>query len=83
MPAGLKTDHPHVSRIDGVCGGEPIIDGLRVAVRHVAKLYNDGDTIAEIAESLNITEDQVVHGLSYYFDHRNEIDDLLSADAAA
>ena len=44
---------------EGVCGGEPIIDGLRVTVRHVATLHRRGESIIEIAESLGITEAQV------------------------
>ena len=39
MAAIAKTEHPHIVRREGVCGGEPIIDGLRVAVRQVAALY--------------------------------------------
>jgi len=69
----LKTDHPHITRREGVCGGEPIIDGLRVTVRHVATLYLHGETILEIAHALNLSEAQVFHGLSYFFDHREEI----------
>jgi uncharacterized protein (DUF433 family) len=52
MANGLKTEHPHIVRIEGVCGGEPVVDGLRVTVRHVATLHRRGDSILEIAESL-------------------------------
>jgi uncharacterized protein (DUF433 family) len=51
----VKTEHPHIVRLEGVCGGEPAIDGLRVTVRHVAPLYLQGETIQMIAESLNVT----------------------------
>ena len=73
METFLKTEHPHIVHRDGVCGGEPIIDGLRVTVRHVATLHLRGETILEIADALNLTEAQVFHGLSYFFDHRDEI----------
>ena len=76
----LKTEHPHITHREDVCGGEPIIDGLRVAVRQVATLYLRGETILEIAEALNITEAQVFHGLSYFFDHRAEITDLIARE---
>ena len=79
----LKTEHPHVARCDGVCGGEPIIDGLRVTVRHVATLYLRGETVLEIADALNVTEAQVFHGLSYFFDHRDEITDLIAKEEQA
>lgn len=83
METLLKTEHPHIVRRDGVCGGEPIIDGLRVAVRHVATLYLRGETVLQIADALNLTEAQVFHGLSYFFDHRQEITDLIARDEHA
>jgi len=30
MPDVVKTEHLHIVRLEGVCGGEPVIDGLRV-----------------------------------------------------
>lgn len=74
----VQTNHPHVVRVDGMCGGEPVIDGLRVTVRHVATLYLRGESIQEIANALDLTEAQVFHGLSYFFDHREEIMALIT-----
>jgi uncharacterized protein (DUF433 family) len=79
----FKTEHPHIVRIEGVCGGEPVIDGLRVTVRHVATLYLRGETLAEIAAALNVTESQTIHALSYYFDHRDEINALIAQEEHA
>jgi uncharacterized protein (DUF433 family) len=83
MAEALKTEHPHIVRLDGVCGGEPIIDGLRVPVRHVVTLHRHGETILEIAEALGITEAQVFHALSYFFDHRDEILALIAEEEQA
>jgi uncharacterized protein (DUF433 family) len=83
MSTVLATEHPHVIRREGVCGGEPIIDGLRVSVRQVATLYLRGETIPETAEALNLTEAQVFHGLSYFFDHREEIEALIAQEQDA
>ena len=83
MSESLKTEHPHIVRLEGVCGGEPIIDGLRVAVRHVVSLHQRGETIIEIAEALNISEAQVFHTLSYFFDHREEIMALIVQEEQA
>ena len=83
MATVVKTEHPHIVRLEGVCGGEPVIDGLRVTVRHVATLYRQGEGIAEIADALNLTEAQVFHGLSYYFDHRDEIGALMAQEEQA
>jgi uncharacterized protein (DUF433 family) len=73
MAEAVRTDHPHIVRREGLCGGEPVIDGLRVTVRHVAKLHQSGESIPDIAEALGITKDQVFHGLSNFADHREEI----------
>ncbi|QDV38368.1 DUF433 domain-containing protein [Tautonia plasticadhaerens] len=83
MSNAVKTDHPHIVRREGVCGGEPIVDGLRVAVRHVATLHRLGESIPEIVDSLGITEAQVFHSLSYYFDHQDEIDSLIAQEEQA
>ncbi len=83
MSLALKTEHPHIVRLEGVCGGEPVIDGLRVTVRHVATLYLRGETIQEMADALGLTEAQVFHALSYFFDHRDEITSLMAEEEQA
>lgn len=83
MATDIRTEHPHILKREGVCGGEPIIDGLRVAVRHVAVLYLQGESIPQIADTLNLTEGQVFHGLSYFFDHREEISALIAKEEQA
>jgi len=83
MAEVVKTEHPHIVRLQGVCGGEPVIDGLRVTVRHVVTLHRRGETIVEIAEALGITEAQVFHALSYFFDHREEILALIAQEEQA
>ena len=83
MPEIVKTEHPHIVRLPGVCGGEPVIDGLRVAVRHVAALHRRGETIPDITEALGLTEAQVFHALSYFFDHRDEILALIAEEEQA
>jgi uncharacterized protein (DUF433 family) len=83
MANTIKTDHPHVVRLEGVCGGEPIVDGLRVTVRQVATLHQRGESIQEIGEDLGLTEAQVYHALSYFFDHRDEINALIAQEEQA
>jgi uncharacterized protein (DUF433 family) len=56
---------------------------LRVTVRHVATLHRRGETILEIAEALGLTEAQVYHALSYFFDHREEILTLIAQQEQA
>ena len=79
----VDAEHPHILRIDAVCGGEPVIDGLRVTVRHVATLHRRGETILEIAESPGLSGAQVFHALSYFFDRRDEILALIFEEERA
>ncbi len=83
MSNAVRTEHPHIVRHEGVCGGEPVIDGLRVSVRQVATLQLRGETIPEVAEALGLTDAQVFHALSFYFDHRDEIDALMAQEEQA
>jgi uncharacterized protein (DUF433 family) len=83
MPDVVKTQHPHIVCIEGLCGGEPVIDGLLVTVRHVVTLHQRGEAIVDIAEALNISEAQVFHALSYFFDHRDEILALIAQEEQA
>lgn len=79
----VPTEHPHIVRREGVCGGEPLVDGLRVTVRHVATLHRRGEPLSDIAEDLGLTETQVFHALSYFFDHREEIEALIAEEEQA
>ncbi len=83
MANAVKTEHPHIVRLEGVCGGEPVIDGLRVAVRHVATLHLRGEPVPDIADALGLSEAQVYHALSYFCDHRDEIAALIAKEEQA
>jgi uncharacterized protein (DUF433 family) len=72
--ATVKTEHPHIVQDPRILGGEPIIAGQRVAVRHVVVAYLQGDTIEALMRSFDLTEAQVHDALSYYYDHKQEIE---------
>ena len=71
-----RTAHPHIVKIDGVCGGEAIIEGTRIAVWHVVGYYyNVGMSVeAILADWDYLAPAQVFDALAYYHDHREEID---------
>ena len=72
------TDHPHVARAKGVCGGEPVIHGTRIAVRIIAQNWRAGLSPEEIqAEYPRLTLAQVFDALSYAQDHPEEMDALI------
>src|ERR1700676_5390867 len=78
---GLPTEHPHIERRPGVCGGAPVIRGTRIAVRHVAVLYNEGATVAEVLATYPHLRASWVHdAMSYYLDHQEEIDRDIEAN---
>ncbi len=60
----------------GTCGGKPRIDGHRIKVSHIAVMYERlGMSPDEIVTELpTITLAQVHAALSYYYDHKQEID---------
>jgi uncharacterized protein (DUF433 family) len=70
-----KTEHPHIVRHPHICGGSPIIRGTRITVRLLATLIRGGATPEEIIRTYpQLGLAQVYDALSYYFDHRAEID---------
>lgn len=83
MSEAVKTEHPHIVQIPGVCGGEPVVDGLRVSVRQVVTLHQRAEAIVDVADALGISEAQVFHALSYFFDHRDEIMALIAREEEA
>jgi uncharacterized protein (DUF433 family) len=75
MSAEIATEHPHVIRRPDTCGGAPIIRGTRIAVRLIAELWNDGESVEEIVRTYTHLQPSWVHdAISYYLDHRAEID---------
>ena len=41
----IRTEHPHIVRIPGVRGGEPIIKGSTISVWIIASFHKTGDTV--------------------------------------
>jgi len=76
----MKTiaEHPYVAHVKGVCDGEPVIQGTRIAVRIIAQNWRGGLSPEEIqAEYPHLTLAQVFDALSYAQDHPEEMDALI------
>jgi uncharacterized protein (DUF433 family) len=70
-----KTEHPYIVRVQGVCGGQPIIKDSRLSVQHIAQMYKAGDTVDEILQAHpHVKAAAVYDALSYYLDHQAEIE---------
>ena len=75
MAAETPTEHAHVVRMPGVCGGSPLIRGTRITVRHVAVLMKAGESVDQIVQTFPHLKESWVHdAISYYLDHQPEID---------
>jgi uncharacterized protein (DUF433 family) len=72
----VPTEYPHIVRIEGVLGGQRVIEGTRIAVWHlVGYYYKVGMSVEDIlAEWDYLHPAQVFSALAYYHDHRAEID---------
>ncbi len=78
MATELKTEHPHIVRVPGVIGGEPVIAGTRVGVAFIARLTRAGEEPSEIIAAYpHLSPAAVYDAISYYLDHREEIDALI------
>ena len=69
------TDHPHIVS-DST--GEPMIHDTRVSVRAIVELWQIGIRPEDILDHLpHIGLAQVFDALSYYADHRDEVDHFI------
>lgn len=78
-----KTTYPHIVKVDGVLGGEAIIEGTRIAVWHiVGYYYKVGMSVEDILAEWNyLTPAQVFGALAYYHDNKEEIDAVRDANS--
>ena len=75
------TDHKFITRTPGIKGGEPTVAGTRVGVRDVVCTLRLGGHTPETlaAEAFpHLTLAQVYDALSYYHDHRAEMDEVIA-----
>jgi len=79
-----KLKHLYIERKKGVCGGEPVIKGTRISVSLIVELEQSGHSADEIVSMYpHITHAQVYDALSYYYDHKNEIDTIIMENKEA
>ena len=69
-----KTDHKYIVKDEAILSGEPIIKGTRTPVRAVVEMWRLGYQPEEIPNGLpHLSQAVVFDALSYYCDHRDEI----------
>ncbi len=68
----------YITQVPGVQGGEPCIRGTRTPVRSIVQYWQLGQSADAIVEGLpHLTLAQVFEAMSYYYDHRDQIDSLI------
>ncbi len=74
----------HIEISPGVCGGRPRIAGSRIRVQDVAILHEHlGQSPDEIVAAFpSITLADVHAALAFYFDHRDDVRQMIAADDA-
>jgi uncharacterized protein (DUF433 family) len=75
----VRTEHPHVVRIEGVHGGRPTIRGTGVSVQTIVEQTQLDRSPRQIVEDFEgvLTLAQVYDALSYYHEHEKEIEQYI------
>lgn len=73
-----RTEYPHIVRVEGLRGGQAVIEGTGLAVWNIVGYYYKlGMSVDEIVHEWNyLTFAQVLSALAYYHDHKAEIDQV-------
>ena len=75
----VEVSHPYIERVEGVHGGRPVIKGTRFPVSSIVQNHRRGLPVDEILREFpHLTPAQVYDALSFYYDHRAQIDQEIS-----
>ncbi len=73
-----------IVRVEGVCGGEPVVAGTRVPVRSVVLAYQEHHDLGRVHQAYpRVNVPSIRAALEYYEDHREEIDRLIEENERA
>ena len=79
QPVSAEVIHPYVECRPDVQGGRPIIKNSRFPVSSIVQNYRRGLSVEEILHEFPQLNPAEVHdALSYYYDHRAEIDQEIA-----
>ena len=75
MSTAVRNESPYITCVPDVCGGRPVVTGTRTSVRTIVGYYKMGLSLDEIIEGLpHLNPAQIFAALSYYYDHKAEIE---------
>src|SRR5438132_12154841 len=80
----ISWTYRYIVRSAGVRGGNPAVEGTRIAVHDVIGLLQNGETVDSLRQNCfpQLTRAQIYECLAYYEDHRGEIDLLVARQMA-
>ena len=78
--ATVSETYRYITRTPGIRGGNARVEGTRIGVHDVIGLLQNGETVDTITVTCfpDLTKAQIYECLSYYEDHRGEIDLLVA-----
>ncbi len=65
-----RTAHPYIVRDSAIYGGEPIVEGTRIGVRHIILLFQSGKDPEEIARIHRLSLAQVYDASTIFVTNR-------------
>lgn len=80
MVIDTRTEHPHIVRRNGAAGDRAVIAGTNLAVWFIIRQLRTGETPEAIVAAYsypNLTLASIHDAISYYHDHRDEIDPII------
>jgi uncharacterized protein (DUF433 family) len=80
-PGRVETEHPHIERVPGVRGGQPVIMGTRIPLWIIVDHFKMGRSLDYILENYDLTAEQVYDALSYYYEHTDEIEQAVTLNS--
>jgi len=81
----IRTEHPHIVRIEGVHGDRPTIRGTGESVQTIVEQTQLGRSPQQVVEDFDgvLTLAQVYDALSYYHEHEKEIEQYIAESREA
>ena len=81
----IDTEHPHIEKIKGKAGRwQAVVKGTYIRVWALISCYKRGMDAWEMSRHFpTLTLAQIYDAISYYHDHQEEIDDLISENKLA
>jgi uncharacterized protein (DUF433 family) len=85
VKASEKVIHPYIISRKNYCGGSPVIVGTKFPVRAVVHyVLKQGLAPEELVQEFpHLTLAQIYDALSYYYDHKDDIEQELAENTEA